>query len=420
MSSKENNTQNESKCTTSSIQNRRWKCLACNSLWDDNIILFQCGCQSCGSSQLEIVRLSENPLQNVQSDPPLLRTPSTEVSDLLSVTRQLARSALNFAGGDVNAACRNLLLSSLDPSGDPPFLVLARSELTNFGGINKDQATALLAKFDNNIEKCKQELMQGIFEEEILWDAEGREIVQPRVRRNTESMECVVCMEDVEPNGAIILSCNHIFCIHCLQRHVEECTNQGTTLISCPSQCGAEVTQAELRDVVGTEIFNKIDRKALEAVVAIDPSLHHCPTPDCSYIVCWQGPEDGLPLCDCNVCHRKSCLVCGYAPYHTGLTCEEHRLSNESMSNEDHLKNEQQFLEYMKSSNIRVCNRCKNAVVKSSGCNKMKCRCGYRFCFVCGSENAQCGHTPSSHGFIDNANGGRGDFSNLRASKSPD
>ena len=90
------------------------------------------------------------------------------------------------------------------------------------------------------------------------------------------------------------------------------------------------------------------------------------------------------------------------------------------MSNEDHLKNEQQFLEYIKKSNIRVCNRCKNAVVKSSGCNKMKCRCGYRFCFVCGSENAQCGHTPSSHGFIDNANGGRGDFSNLRASKSPD
>lgn len=29
-------------------------------------------------------------------------------------------------------------------------------------------------------------------------------------------------------------------------------------------------------------------------------------------------------------------------------------------------------------------------VIRDTGCFKMKCRCGYRFCFKCGSENAQC------------------------------
>lgn len=62
---------------------------------------------------------------------------------------------------------------------------------------------------------------------------------------------------------------------------------------------------------------------------------------------------------------------------------------------------------------VCVYHSCGNGVVKSSGCNKMKCRCGYRFCYVCGIENALCGHTPASHGYIDNITG-RGDFSHLR------
>jgi hypothetical protein len=415
-----------SSTSTPALPHRRWKCVSCNELWDDNVILFQCGCQHCGSSNLEICRLNETTGKDINmnttppSTPLLLRTPSTEVSELLDITRTLARSALNFSGGDVNAACRNLLLSSIDLSGDPPFVILARSELTEFGGITKDAATQLLQQFNNDIEKCKQEIMKSIFEEEILWDAEGRQVLPPHVKRNQNPVECIVCMDDVAKGEALILSqCDHVFCVHCLKRHVEECGAQGKTLITCPSQCDAEITQSELRDIVGVEIFEKIDRKALESAVAIDPTLHHCPTPDCMNIVCWSGSEDGIPMCDCRICHQKSCLICGQSPYHTSLTCGQFRASNTSMSNEEKERNEQQFQEYMRTSNIRVCARCQNAVVKSSGCNKMKCRCGYRFCFVCGSENAQCGHTPSSHGFIDNANGGRGDFSDLRSTKSP-
>ena len=339
----------------------------------------------------------------------------------MKVERTLARQALQFAGGNVTDACRNLLLCTLDPSGDPPFLVLARSELSSIGGITKAEATALLKKFDNSVELCKQHLMSAIFEEEILWDLEGRAISStPRVRRNQEIVECSVCMDDVPPNGAVVLSCTHVFCVSCLKRHIDECTSQGTTLIACPSQCGAEVTQQELRDIVGTEHFEKIDRKQMEAAVAIDPTLHFCPTPDCSNVVCWVGQEeDGLPICNCQVCHKKSCLVCGVEPYHDNMTCEEQRHANTSISEKDKAANELKFQQYVQGSNIRVCGRCKNAVVKSSGCNKMKCRCGFRFCFVCGSENAQCGHTPKSHGFIDNLNGGRGDFSGLAGVKSP-
>ena len=67
--------------------------------------------------------------------------------------------------------------------------------------------------------------------------------------------------------------------------------------------------------------------------------------------------------------------------------------------------------------NIKRCRRCGNGIEFQSGCLKMKCLCGYRFCYQCGSENAQCDCTPAHHGFTDNKTG-RGDMSGLRGTKS--
>jgi hypothetical protein len=55
---------------------------------------------------------------------------------------------------------------------------------------------------------------------------------------------------------------------------------------------------------------------------------------------------------------------------------------------------------------IRICRRCHNGVQKSSGCDKVMCRCGYKFCYHCGVEGAKCQCTPSSHVFINNVDGG--------------
>ena len=64
-------------------------------------------------------------------------------------------------------------------------------------------------------------------------------------------------------------------------------------------------------------------------------------------------------------------------------------------------------------SQSRACPRCAAWLHKAEGCDKLKCRCGYRFCWRCGAENAQCACTPASHGFWDNVSN-RGDFAALR------
>jgi hypothetical protein len=82
----------------------------------------------------------------------------------------------------------------------------------------------------------------------------------------------------------------------------------------------------------------------------------------------------------------------------------------------DVLRAEQASADYMSRSKVRVCARCGNGVLKSGGCDKMKCRCGYRFCYQCGIAEAACYCTPVEHGFIDNVTGG-GDFKNIKRPK---
>lgn len=150
--------------------------------------------------------------------------------------------------------------------------------------------------------------------------------------------------------------------------------------------------------------------RALEKVVAVDPTLHLCPGADCSFVVAWVSVEmDGVPQIDCPQCNVQYCLVCGATPYHDGRTCEEHK----QYTKDPHSVEEAATAAYLAQAKIRTCPNCSTPLVKTYGCDKMQCRCGYRFCYQCGAPNAQCDCTPARHGFI-NQDTGHAEFDNLK------
>ena len=51
--------------------------------------------------------------------------------------------------------------------------------------------------------------------------------------------------------------------------------------------------------------------------------------------------------------------------------------------------------------NTLECGGCQGRIMKSSGCNKLQCLCGYRICWKCRKVNARCNCSPG-HVFYDN------------------
>jgi len=292
---------------------------------------------------------------------------------------------------------------------------------------------------------------------------------------NQEPVSCPICCEErVEEGGALILpACSHSFCVECFTRYLEVQIGQGNAdNIICPficaaaassgsdtlsigKQCNAPVGMDVLHEIMTPEKYERLMQQKESAFVRKNADYHHCITPDCTNIVlCKIVNDDGARICDCFKCGHTSCLTCGARPFHVGKTCEDWR-EERTRKKAAHLRtvarNQQQFGSYLARpdpdrtraseetkydfefgsvdtdndpdgfgnalQNVKRCRRCGNGVELLEGCLKMKCICGYRFCYQCGSENALCGCTPRHHGFTDNQTG-HGDFSGLAGTKS--
>ena len=263
---------------------------------------------------------------------------------------------------------------------------------------------------------------------------------------NEDSFDCPVCYGEVNPGeGVLMQACGrtHGVCRPCLKSHIETQASGGNYVVACPiGGCDETLSQREVRRVLGQSAFGTFDRRELDQLVAVDQSLHICPSPDCPFIVSWAGEDaDGAPIMCCPLCEETTCLVCrkpavayyglvvcACAGQEEGVPGSEGGVPsgkpvNSPASLARLAAEEKATASYMAGdefgSDVRICARCTTPVLKASGCSKMKCRCGYRFCFECGVENAQCEHTPKYHGFIDNVTGG-GDFSNLADKTSPE
>jgi len=225
-----------------------------------------------------------------------------------------------------------------------------------------------------------------------------------------KEIECPFCMEIVKKQQAMILNCSHILCINCARKWIEsEMSEKTEFFVKCPFSCGSSFSYKEMEAILDPEKFALFQRRVLELSVALDPSLHFCRTPNCIYIVSWESEaENGIPRLDCPICKKTSCILCGLEPYHKGMTCEEAVEYWNTQEQINH-QNEVRSLAYLREMDMKHCRRCRAGVLKDSGCDKMMCRCGYKFCFRCGAENAVCRCTPSYHLFWNNV-AGRGEF----------
>merc|ERR1711897_41588 len=92
---------------------------------------------------------------------------------------------------------------------------------------------------------------------------------------------CAICCNDALPQYASRLCCGHgWYCKQCMLRHTEVELGSGAVQIPCP-ECRAPLAERDLRQLLPTEVIDRILARSLERAVSSVPGLRACPTPDC-------------------------------------------------------------------------------------------------------------------------------------------
>ncbi|CAI9097346.1 OLC1v1033746C1 [Oldenlandia corymbosa var. corymbosa] len=200
---------------------------------------------------------------------------------------------------------------------------------------------------------------------------------------------CSICVDE-KPNteSFYIKGCSHSYCAECMAKYVSSKLQENNTNITCPVVgCGGILELQDCRSILPSQVFDRWGDALCEAMILASEKFY-CPYKDCSALLVDEriGGCEPVRNTECPYCRRMFCAMCR-VPWHTGFSCDEfQKLNADEREMGDIL-----LMNLAKDKNWQRCPSCRIFVQKSAGCLFMKCRCGSRFCYKCGS------HTPVDH-----------------------
>ncbi|GJN16071.1 hypothetical protein PR202_gb03021 [Eleusine coracana subsp. coracana] len=161
--------------------------------------------------------------------------------------------------------------------------------------------------------------------------------------------------------------------------------------VRCPdASCAAALDPELCRAALPADVFERWCAALCEALF-LGARRTYCPFPDCSEMMVADDDQGSVVVTqsECQVCRRLFCARCGVAPWHIGVTCDEYgRLRKGDSGREDMM-----LLEMAAGRKWKRCPSCQFFVEKSEGCNNIRCRCGFQFCYVCGTSSTSGSHS---------------------------
>ncbi|KAI4118301.1 MAG: hypothetical protein LQ345_001606 [Seirophora villosa] len=213
-------------------------------------------------------------------------------------------------------------------------------------------------------------------------DAEAAE--EKALRDSGQVMECACCFDnDVPINKITWCSADvpHAFCLDCAAHNANTQIGFSRFLLTCMDSSGCKeiFSRDERRRFLDTKTIDKIDRlqQQTELREANISNLETCPFCDFAAI-CDPVEVDKEFRCSNPDCEKVSCRKCRNVT-HVPLSCAEFK--KESGVSERH-----QIEEARTQALLRQCPKCKSAIFKDGGCNKIACSCGGAVCDYCGKD----------------------------------
>ncbi|XP_013741058.1 E3 ubiquitin-protein ligase RSL1 [Brassica napus] len=216
---------------------------------------------------------------------------------------------------------------------------------------------------------------------------------EPVVKIENEPLEpsrrlCMICMDE-KPSSDMFrgsVTCTHAYCTQCTIRYVANKIKENSAKIKCPDvDCTRSIEPYMCRDLIPKDVFERWEKILCESLISSWDKLY-CPFKDCSSVMILDdvgGNNANVTQTECPSCHRMFCAQCKVA-WHVGVGCEEFQMygntKKKSSDEEDAL-----LVQMATNKQWRRCPSCKFYVEKVDGCMHIKCRCGFQFCYGCGS-----------------------------------
>ncbi|CAL5025680.1 unnamed protein product [Urochloa decumbens] len=195
---------------------------------------------------------------------------------------------------------------------------------------------------------------------------------------------CMICLNQTKGSNFIRLPCRHSFCMKCMETLCRMHVKEGSVfLLVCPgTKCKASIPPRVLKRLLTEEEFERWDRLLLQKTLDSMSDVVYCPK---CVIGCVEDEDNNA---QCPECSFIFCSFCK-GPWHPGKQCltPEQKIHLRQASGRMTEKEVAQELLNIRElyKDVRLCPKCRMAIAKTEGCNKMTCgNCGQYFCFVCG------------------------------------
>ncbi|OJT12589.1 hypothetical protein TRAPUB_10830 [Trametes pubescens] len=180
---------------------------------------------------------------------------------------------------------------------------------------------------------------------------------------------CTICGDDIAET-VVRLDCGHTFDVGCMREMFERATVDEE--LFPPKCCTGAVALSAAEPHLDPAFLARYRKKAREFSTA---DRVYCHVPACAAFLGPAAPADTPKTLRCDECGAGTCAACKEQT-HPGVPC--------------HFAAEDAVLDLGKAHGWQRCGACKHLVELSIGCYHIICRCGYQFCYLCGTPWKQC------------------------------
>ncbi|KAJ1422082.1 Zinc finger, RING-type [Sesbania bispinosa] len=271
--------------------------------------------------------------------------------------------------------------------GEAHFTILGESDIKQLqeADINQVSTVLLISKFVaclllHHYEWSVNKVIEAwIDNEERVRNAVGL-LKQPQVNfSSSEIFMCGICFETLCGDKIRLAECGHPFCMICWMRYVDTKIDEGPykcLTLRCPEPfCDAAMDGDMVHKLASESSMKRYDHFLFRSYVENNKKIKWCPAPACGNAVSFEADGYRKNFDVTCLCYHSFCWRCGEEA-HRPVDCETaHQWITKNMSKSE---NADWLVAHTK-----PCPQCKKPIERNGGCKRIRCNCGFQFCWFC-------------------------------------